>query len=76
MGQPGSAGIAGSGINFGNFGTLSQLPDQGMLPGSTPNNQYFQDSASSIMVFIILTPCVPLSYQGEGEEYVRGISPL
>ena len=34
-------GITRSGINLVYLGALSQLPDQGMLPGPTPDNQYF-----------------------------------
>jgi hypothetical protein len=34
---------------------------------------------ASVIIFIIftnLTPCVPLSFQGEGEGYIREASPL
>jgi len=34
------AGVARSGINLFNLGALGQLPDQGMLPGPAPDNQY------------------------------------
>ena len=42
LGEPSRAGIARSGINPANFGALGYLPYQRMLPGPTPNNQYFQ----------------------------------
>jgi hypothetical protein len=32
-------GITGGGINLINPGAPGQLPDEGMLPGPTPNNQ-------------------------------------
>jgi len=47
-----------------------------MLPSPSTNNQYLQSSPLSIIVFINLTPCVPLSFKGEGEDvYERGFAP-
>jgi hypothetical protein len=34
------AGVTRSCIYFFNFGALSELPDEGMLSGPAPNNQY------------------------------------
>jgi hypothetical protein len=34
------AGVTRGGVNLFDFGAPGQLPDEGMLPGPTPNNQY------------------------------------
>ena len=41
------AGITRGGINLFNPGALGQLPDQGVLPGPTTNDQYLQFLSSS-----------------------------
>jgi hypothetical protein len=41
VGNLSRAGVARSNVDFFYFRALSQLPDQGMLPGSAANNQYF-----------------------------------
>jgi len=40
LGELSRAGIARSDIDFLYFWALGQLPDQGMLPPPSPNNQY------------------------------------
>ena len=50
-------GIARRDVNIFNLGALGQLPDDGMLPGPTPNNQYLQSLLLNNNVLIYLTPC-------------------
>ena len=56
------AGITRSGINLFCFGALGQLPDQGMLPSPTPNNQYFY-LPHPLVLYVIASP----SATGGGE---------
>ena len=78
MSELSRAGIARSDINFFDFETLGQLPDQGMLPSPTTNNQYLQRLLPVFKIlFINLTPCIPLSFLGEGGGRVlKGLRPF
>jgi len=63
----GGAGVARSGKDLGSPGTLRQLPDEGVLPGTVTNDQYLQGCPPVPGVLFNLTPCIPLSILGEGE---------
>ncbi len=67
MGNLSRAGVARSGIDLLDLAALGQLPDQGVLPPAAAYNQYLQRFAPGV-IFINLTPCIPLSSLGEGEK--------